>query len=95
MALLNNGLINDYCDISTYKNGLKYYEQDYVVDLSYENEGDRSIAIKSMVLSSNGYSEYLTKFTVHDKSCDISDYKCTCEQFAKKNKVCKHIVASY
>lgn len=95
MTLFNNGLINDYCDISIYKSGLKYYEQDYVTDLTYKDEGHRSIAIKSMVLSSNGYSEYLTKFIVNDKSFDISDYKCTCEQFVKKNKICKHIVASY
>lgn len=95
MSVRNVGVIKKYCDTFLYKRGERCYEEDYVVDLSYDDIDKNSNSVSAKVLSSSGFNEYLSCFIVNKENLEISDYTCTCGDFEKRHSICKHLVAGY
>ena len=95
MSVRNVGVIKKYCDTFLYKRGEQCYEEDYVVDLSYDDVDKNNNNVSAKVLSSSGFNEYLSRFIVNKENLEISDYTCTCADFEKRHSICKHLVAGY
>lgn len=95
MSVRNIGVIKEYCDTFLYKRGERCYEEDYVMDISYNDIDNTNTSVKAKVLSSSGFNEYLSSFCINKNTLNMCDYTCTCADFHKRHSVCKHLVASY